>query len=62
VPLNNFASTLQYTRKFPDALVPPDDDQPMRVRDKAAVHHPFDADPALRSTHYNRSVWQHLVH
>lgn len=61
--LNNFKVEIAVadTRKFPMLLALLMDDQPMRVRDKGPLFiiYPFDADPALRSTHYyNRSVWQ----
>jgi hypothetical protein len=61
--LNNFKVDIAVadTRKFPMLLALLMDDQPMRVRDKGPLFiiYPFDADPALRSTHYyNRSVWQ----
>ena len=63
VALNNFKVEIPVadTRKFPVLLSRLMDDQPMRVRDKGPLFiiYPFDADPALRSTHYyNRSVWQ----
>jgi len=63
VALNNFKVEISMadTRKFPVLLSRLMDDQPMRVRDKGPLFiiYPFDADPALRSTHYyNRSVWQ----
>ena len=63
VALNNFKVEISVadTRKFPVLLSRLMDDQPMRVRDKGPLFiiYPFDADPALRSTHYyNRSVWQ----
>ena len=61
--LNNFRVEIAVadTRKFPMLLALLMDDQPMRVRDKGPLFiiYPFDASPALRSTHYyNRSVWQ----